>query len=612
MQVSFALNSTRELIIQAQKDGVTSELVPHSKLAEDFPLLFSSDYHHWISLRTGVVDFRPLTAPWSTSNENWRLRFSSTGSRMEQDTETRSTLLVDMHSPTFKSIASQLAPLESSRYLHVTSTSLGVSIDIPRMRLSFFVNKATQLESKNLRGQVIDDNQSTGSMFGLHNQLVLCAKDPIAKSLPQSRTVLIPYGAVSFSTRDNHAHVTINPGEARYIVFYQYKVDSDLQYLAGNTNLTSRLFKIYLHALTGHCLPDPLTGRTGTEEALCELSESATSSFEQIDKEQVHLLQLIGALTPKREYYPVHLKSMQTTTWADLSPLSQHYAFCTAANSILERASALELFNSAGFNLKPYLTEFNGILLERAARRTCMYYPAATTAGLPTVMDNSSQSDPYHEGRDHLSSGWTDEGQIASWASGLAHRRWGQPTYVYSALVSLAESWKHLQGPSDNLKLAYNSDWFALDLPLSWITLYNLCRHSEVNGSHFKLCSSLATAIYGGRLPQNLVPVLIAFATNTSFRHLAPPSHSSYQLSDGYKPANERIRKYISAAVRDIYSTPSSDISKNDGESEYECARRRRKHYDTKISSLTSQLTQSWVDCWPLVRLLVCIPPGSR
>jgi hypothetical protein len=592
-------DTTGELIIQTQQNGATFELVPHSKLLEDFPLFFSSDYHHWLDLEAGVLEFRPITAPWTAHDNNWRLRFSSSSSGMQQVAEERTTQLVDIHSRTFKSIARQLAPLESSRYLHITSAALGLSTELPRMELSFFVNRTMQLESHNLRGQVIDENQSTGTMFGLQNQLVLCAKDPITASLPQSRTVLIPHGVVSFSTRDNHARVAIDPGEGRHVVFYQYKVDSDLQYLSGNTNLTSRLFKIYLHALTSHCLLDPLTGQTGTEEALRELSESATSSFEQIDQEQAHLLQHIGALTPKREYYPAYLRSTQTTTWADLSPLSQHYAFCTAANSILHRASALELFRSADFDLKSHLTEFNHTLLERATRRTCMYYTAGTFASLTAAVGDSSTNDPHYEGRACLPSGWTDEGHLASWASGLVHRRWGQPTYVSVGLVTLAESWNHVNGPANSLKLAYNSEWFALDLPSSWISLYNLCRKSAVGSSQFKLSSSLATAIYGGWLPERLVPVLVAFATNPTFRHLDPPSHSSYQLSDGYKPTEQRIGRYISAAIRDTSDTPSSNIAGDNNKSAFRWAKWRKTYNHTQISRLKTQLTQNWVDCWP-------------
>ncbi|KAG9073876.1 hypothetical protein FRC06_011094, partial [Ceratobasidium sp. 370] len=172
--------------------------------------------------------------------------------------------LVDMHSRFSKEIARQVDPLEDSQYLHVTQSSHNptkITVELPCMKLAFFVNKDRQLESSNLRGQVINEPQSTGTMLGLRNQLVLRAKDPMAKSLPQSSVVLIPFGKVNFGLQNHHARVTIDRGSARHIDFYQYKVDMDLGYLASNnTSLTSHLFKIYLHAVTSHCLADLVSG----------------------------------------------------------------------------------------------------------------------------------------------------------------------------------------------------------------------------------------------------------------------------------------------------------------------------------------------------------------
>ncbi|KAG9094746.1 hypothetical protein FS749_011921 [Ceratobasidium sp. UAMH 11750] len=433
-QVLFCLEeNSGELIVRSRRNRATFQLIPHSELAKDFPRFFSSDYHHWIDLETGLVEFRPLAAPWSSDDKNWHLEFSaSSASCMRQIGEQGSILLADMHSRFFKDVACQIDPLEDPQYLHITQCSRDparITVELPRMKLAFFINEDRRLESSNLSGQVIDEAQSSGTMLGLVNQLVLRPRDSTAKSFPQSNVVLIPSGKVDFRLQNHHARVTINRGSGRHVNFYQYKVDMDLGYLtSNNTSLTSRLFKIYLHAVTSHCLPDPLTGRTGTEEALHELSEAATSSFDQINQEQARLLQLIGALTPQRVYYPANLKSMQTTKWIDIPCLAQHYAFCTAVNTILERARSLQLFNPLTFDLDPYITEFDTNLLKRTAHRTRIYYPSDVTARLSTILGESEDRSCWYEGRDHQSNGWTEKGQLASWASGLVHDRWGKPT----------------------------------------------------------------------------------------------------------------------------------------------------------------------------------------
>ncbi|KAG8683106.1 hypothetical protein FRC08_014526, partial [Ceratobasidium sp. 394] len=602
-EVSFNMEgSNGELIIRAQIKDSAFELVAPTHLAEDFPLLFSLDYHHWINLETGVVEFRPLGAPWTLRKENWCLRPAGESTyTMERYTENQTAFLVDGHSLVFQSILGQLRALEDARYIHVSiflHPSRRFLVELPRMKLTFFVNEDQQLESDNFRGLVVDESQSTGTMLGFHNQLVLRAKDPVAQSLPRSRCVLIPYGDVKFSAHDGHVQTSIDLGSNRHIIFYQYKIDTDLGCLTSSVGLTSRLFKIYLHAVTSYCLPDPLTGRTGTEEALHELSESTTLSFDDIDVEQARLLKLIGELTPKRDYYPVHLQSMMTTHWQDISPLAQHFAFGTAANVILDRARSLQLFNSSSFDPEPYMAKFNTILLERVAYRTRPSYPLDAAIRLPTIIHGLDDKNQVYTGRDSPANGWTEAGQVAAWASNLIRNKWGTHIFAPYDLARLADSWDVIQGPSRRLTLTYSSDWLLLSLPDSWISLYNLCQ-ATTDGDRYKLCCCLASAAYSDQLPRYLVPVLLAFATNPCFINVAPPTHPSYHLSDGYKPGSERIRAILTAKARGLANTPASQLPKNQNESNKDWTQRQRGYYRTIVSELAAELTGMWIDNWP-------------
>ncbi|KAG8718040.1 hypothetical protein FRC09_013261 [Ceratobasidium sp. 395] len=520
---------------------------------------------------------------------------------MQRITENQPIFLLSSHGPMFRSIINQLCPLEDPRYISatiLTTSPQRISVELPRMKLTFFVNENQQLESDNFRGLVVDDSQSTGTMFGLYNQLVLCTKSLVEQLLPRSRCVLIPHGTVDFAAYGGHVHVTINHGSSQHIVFHQYKVDADLGCLAGSVGLTSRLFKLYLHALTSYFLPDPLTGRTGTEEALHELSEPSTSSFDEIDVEQAHLLQLIGGLTPKRSYYPIHLQSMMTTHWHDISPITQHYAFGIGANSILNRAHALRLFNSSNLDAEPFITNFDSTLLERAANRTRACYPLDIAIRLPTVAEKSGSSQTY-VGRDSLATGWTEKAQVALWASNLVYAKWGTPIYAPHNLVSLAESWGIVRGPSyKGLVLTYSSNRLLLDLPQSWINLYNSCRQATIHSDKYKLCICLASATYSNQLPRNLVPTLLAFATNPQFSEIAPPSHPSYQLSDGYKPTRGRIRDILSARTRGVENTPAGQLRKKQNESTENWIQRKQNCFDANISELGNELARAWINDW--------------
>ncbi len=298
----------------------------------------------------GEVEFRPLDQLWKPSSQNWRLVFFPDGRPSKMIHGTQGTrYLVDIRSGTFNGIAARIRHFEYSEYLTIIyDKSHSISIELPRFRLSFFLSEG-ELESKNMHGMVIDNNQCLGTMIGLGSQLVLRNKDPKFASLPHSRHVIIPHGDVHFtlSPDENHVRVHIDTRThfMRQVTWHKYEIDSDLGLLVGNVNLASRLYRIYLHALCSNPLPDPLTSQTGTDHALQELGAAGCFSFQRLTEADVKLLRLIESITPCRQYYPQHLRVMQTTEWSSHLPaLSQHGAFEPAVRSILQYAQSLAIF----------------------------------------------------------------------------------------------------------------------------------------------------------------------------------------------------------------------------------------------------------------------------
>ncbi|QRV92776.1 kinase-like protein [Ceratobasidium sp. AG-Ba] len=606
-EVSFYLDTTGELIIQAHCKRKRFELIPYQKFAEDFPIFFSADYHHWMDLDTGVVEFRPLAQPWVSSESNWRLRYSQHSiSIMENREMDISTLLVDVHSSLFQEISRRISPLESSQYLHIVQSGSHppeIEVELPRLKLSFFVNSNQQLESRNFRGQVVDENQSSGTMIGLRDQLVLRAKDQIAKTSQQSRAVLIPYGVVRFKACGYHTEVSIDRGLGPSVTFYHYRIDQDLGCLANsNTSLTSRLFKIYIHAITSYCLPDPLLGRTGTEEALYELSESATMSFDQIDKSQAHLLQLIGRLTPRRTYYPPHLTIMQKIDWNALPALAQHHEFCTFVNSILSRANLLQLFSPVDFDIGGLMVDVDETLLCRAARRTRVYYPAGSYGSAPSPCADSSDGhhgDIWYYSRNRTSNDLATNAQRACWISKLAYIRWDVPTYGAIDLVTNFKLWSSMLGPYSDLNLSYSPGWLEVWPHEHWLTMYNLCRQATTTSNRYALSICLASAVYSGSLYVDLATVLVSFASNQAFLSIDPPAHPKYRLSDGYIPTERRVLEIIGRTARKLEHTPSNALPKKPKETSDQWRERCSNHYKDNISALQRRLAEFWLKSWP-------------
>ncbi|KAH6861099.1 hypothetical protein BKA58DRAFT_448898 [Alternaria rosae] len=144
-------------------------------------------------------------------------------------------------------------------------------IELPRLQISFeFTEASDRLRSRQFRDMIIDSDQTMGGLVGMQSRLILRSDE------------------VSFTKGDlNHPEIT------------------------GDGSLRSRLILCYLHALTSHCLPDPLTGCTGTESAISILRSAAVGSTDLLTPDDIDLLTRLAALSATRSFYPKDLKVMQ-------------------------------------------------------------------------------------------------------------------------------------------------------------------------------------------------------------------------------------------------------------------------------------------------------------
>ncbi|KAK0446439.1 uncharacterized protein EV420DRAFT_1715929 [Desarmillaria tabescens] len=370
-QVFLGMDETR-LVIRTKKDDQVLELIPHIKFNGDFPKPFVEDYIHWFDVSTHEIEFRPRSSFWKTSPSNWRL--SSLRSRPKMTNP--SQRMVDIHSPTFNMVLSQLKALEILDFIIITIPSNSpdqLQIDLPRFQLSFFMNTNGELECQNLPEMIIDSDQSAGTLFGLRDYLLLRSKDNY--ELPRCKRILIPYGEVHCEGHEDHVSITIDRGSSRKVTYHEYMIDNDMRCLVSQTSLTGKLYQVYLHALSGYYLPDPFTLQTGTEEALRELQSAACFSFQSIQKEDLVLLEKIRALSPRRAWCH-QTQNMQHIYWrSNLSPLAQHHGFSTLVHSITEHIQATEMFRTKPDGDTDHNDPEVDHLSRRAAFRLAAFYP---------------------------------------------------------------------------------------------------------------------------------------------------------------------------------------------------------------------------------------------
>ncbi|KAI6003018.1 hypothetical protein EDD15DRAFT_2385567 [Pisolithus albus] len=542
---------TDGLIIRAKKrtDTDVFELIPREKLLPDLPTALVENYVHWLNLTTRTLEARPTESLWESSPDNWRLHFSPESYSMTKG----DARLFDVRSQTWRMLSERLRPLENPRNLVITlENSDSVSIDLPRYGLSFFVNDDQELECRHPRGMVYDEIQSAGTLIGLVNKLVLRPKANLDDDGAQ-RLVLIPEGDVSFAREGDHVKVMVDiSGPASKRLQCQiFRIDTNFGCLVGNASLAVNLYRAYLHALTSKpCSVDPLTRRTGTEEALSILQSAACRSFMKIDTRCAKLLCRIAELTTPRTWYPKHLKCMQTVDWlAGLPAASQHHCFYLASSSIREIQLQLKIFHD---DQCPSLLEgfppCDDHLLRRAAIRTAALYPPTSDPPLP---DNSSDS-------------------------------------VYKARDT--QKTANLLGVVRAFPLRYNREWLSPDLPAIWLSLYDSCRRCETRQHRFQLMFSLPAMAYTSPGLEDVVHTLVAFATMPQFRDEHPPNYRVYHLSDGYTPSQHALDQLVSRR----------EIPHREGV--------RRRKYKERLAREKSELITQAIVTWPCMNP----PPSSN
>ena len=307
-QVHFSRRDD-DLVVRAQCNQTNDilALIPWSKLWRDLPSALVHGHVHWLNLSTKIIEIRPLKQLWEQSSENWRIDCASGRYRAYRGCET----LVDIRSPTWAMVTECFKSLNNVTTLRypgdrrstvqpqsrnplittsptdsVQSASMRrVSVTLPPYGLSFFSNEREELESRDFKDMVYDEDQCVGALFGLENLLVLRPKPRIGGILvPEAlipRRVLIPNDIPESYT--NH-QVRINLclrahyhlGEALY---HTYDVDPELGCLIGNGSSTSMRLLAYLHAMTSCHGPDPLTGKTGAQAALSLLHSGSCRSI---------------------------------------------------------------------------------------------------------------------------------------------------------------------------------------------------------------------------------------------------------------------------------------------------------------------------------------------
>ncbi|KAK0208018.1 hypothetical protein DFS33DRAFT_1300737 [Desarmillaria ectypa] len=562
------------LVIRAKSTDVVLELIPHTTFNLDLPRLFVEEYTHWINLKTSEVELRPLVSLWESSPQNWRMIFNASKRRMVLDNHE----MIDIHSRTFKMVSGRLQNFEQCQYIHITraASDIGLSADLPRFQLSF-LNKDAKLECHNIPNMLIDRNQSAGSLLGLKSRLVLRSKHSL--KLPRCRRILVPFGKVEVERREDHVRIVVQTGSTRSIKFYDYTIDSDIGRLVSSPDLTSNLYQAFLHALSSHPLPDPLTGQTGTEEAIQLLQSAACYSFQNISKMDLKLLRNIGALTPHHTF----MQSIRRH-YPQCSSQGQHHAFYKLVREIMDYARLMTVFGSSSDHPSQHL-------LDRSSFRLSHLYPADYS------LFNHREKD-YDE---------QDLGVITAETSRMIKD--GSFSRIPGpSLTEKLSDWNSI-GPAEvDFSLSYTRSWLSSKhLQSNWLSFLLLnCTSSSTTTRKWQALFSLSAMAYNDTGIRAMIPSLLALAV-CSWGHILERlnltwcsinSLRSFDLSVGSTPGRGELTAIISDARVSLEASPVASMVQRDSESYSAFLRRKEAAYDRLDRRQASEMLPQLLDLW--------------
>lgn len=604
-KIYFGLSDSehQDLLLVAVKAGEmeqqeTFDLIPPRVFNQILPRHFIDDYSHWYHRGTGEIEFRPKSSPWDLPLEYWRMRKPELSLSSGWVMEKSGQFLLSPIDAAVQRLHKMLAPLETSDYIHIiaNSDSDRVDIELSRFQLEFWFDQGSdKVYSRQFRDMHIDSCQNIGALIGLESKLVLT--DGL-----QRRKLLLPSGEAKWHGSEDHIRVFIPYGISEKAHFYD--VDTLLGRLVDNGSLQSKLILCYLHALTSHCLADPLTGMTGTEAALTILDSAAVRSFQCLSEENLERLYCIAKLSPSRQYYPDYLRIMESTSWDPcLSSLSQHIGFHRSVQSILRQAASFKFFYP-GTYIEPLALDWvDSLLEERQAIRSSCFHLFGFGAE-----DYTCSNDVFYHGRDRLS--FSDR---CNRSFKIAKSLFTMQPSLFKAIPSnFADTlWAYLSGndsmsgpdaPLPDSFISYDAQWLEDARPrlsLHWCQLYHALGRGQNNVNTTQAMFCLAAMGYSESCNLQVIQTLVACATVSSVGGIILPKSESYQLSDGHKAASDWLQDVARRNSKPISDSPDSQISPYHRESTSSLTDRRYKNFhqnlDIAVTDFSASLQSQWI-----------------
>ncbi|KAI9833796.1 MAG: hypothetical protein M1819_003531 [Sarea resinae] len=507
-QIHLGFRNDRLVIRACVRDKVL-ELIPREVFFNtttfDLPASLVDECVHWLDLKTGIMEIRKKSNIWKSVASNWFVNVRT------RQAHRRTVSLIDTQSPLFQKIARLFDRFEYRQYLTIFQPDKrSLSVELRRLELTFTVNRKGLLESPQLQSEV-DPNQDAGTWYGLNSKLVLREVENASR-----RSIIVPLGNVLYKRNSFHVETAVtNDGS-----YGRFIINDTLGRLECATEPRLLYFKARLHAYTSFVLPDPLTGRTGTEESLHCLQSGYCQPWAPLNPALHQSLMAIANLTPKRYYYPENLKVMQKVLWdKDLTTTIQHDGYRSAIENIYKKSEQLSIFALQKAELPSLQPAGDLHLTCRNYSRHCLYERPNPS------FDHHQEFGLTYDSRDCFK-----DNQLYKnvHESTLLIRNWSSQLSTSSDLAGILQNWTIIGGYDRSFDKILLSDRLTVQIPLEWGSLVNLCRQVKPKDK-FRLMFLFAVVSASTDIDMVIVRTLIGFAIFEDLKPLILPKWPSYK-----------------------------------------------------------------------------------
>lgn len=518
----------KRLIIWADQGGELLEFIPSHIFGvqgptPDLPRPLVEDCYHWLHVYSGHVEIRQNLA-WTVKLGNWWIHCHPSGfyHAVRRFREPSQTTLLDSGSDLVKIITRIFTHFEFPSQILVFASADGrISVELKRMELSFYINQEGLLHSLRL-GAIISPYQDAGTWYGLMNKIVV---QSVANR--RQKSILIPWGGIRVSKDGPHVFVDIEMGQGVYL---KYAINDVLGRIDCAPEPRLLYMKALLHAYTSHAIADPLTRRTGKEEALYLLKTGAYQPWNPLLRDEISTLNCIAELSPKRGYYPPDARCMETVLWRpECTVHMQDDRYANVVAKILQTSSDLSQFY-LDRNIQE-MDKLDSGKVHLAAR--------AVARSVDRETKKDGRWDTIYSARDARKAS-RDRLDVLEVSKLLLD--WKSTCSLDTTLVALLHDAPVVGGYDKYYRKSLLTDHLAVDIKTEWGALAQKSLQCSV-GDRFGLMFLLGTIAFSSNADLNLLRVLISFAMIPDIRTIPAPTHTAYYhfRVDGAPPVSYLI-----------------------------------------------------------------------